>query len=99
MLCRRVSRLTIPSWPIAVPAPVCQDSPNVATAALNLAIDSVSPTPAEPATPASASAAERVLAAELQSRGEENGALSMMMNSMVRMVQAGQSSQSRWQDS
>lgn len=91
--------MTIASRAIAELGAVCQDSRSAAAAELNLGIDSVSPTPAAPPTQAAASAAERVLADELQSRGEENGALSMMMNSMVRMVQAGQSSQSRWQDS
>jgi hypothetical protein len=42
---------------------------------------------------------ERVLAAELQERGQSHDALSMMVSSMVRMVQAGKSSDSRWQAS
>ena len=37
----------------------------------------------------SVSAPEQVLAAELQNRGQSNDALSMMVSSMVRMVQAG----------
>jgi hypothetical protein len=41
-------------------------------------------------------AAERVLAAELQARGSENDALSMMVASMARMVQTGKASHSRW---
>ncbi|HYP03175.1 MAG TPA: hypothetical protein VER57_01355 [Cyanobium sp.] len=41
-------------------------------------------------------AAERVLAAELQARGAANDALSMMVTSMARMVQVGRSSDSRW---
>jgi hypothetical protein len=41
-------------------------------------------------------AAERVLAAELQARGATNDALSMMVTSMARMVQVGRSSDSRW---
>ncbi|MBM5797710.1 MAG: hypothetical protein FJ050_09230 [Cyanobacteria bacterium M_surface_7_m2_040] len=45
------------------------------------------------------SAPERVLAAELQSRGGSNGALSMMVSSMVHMVQAGKTPQSRWKAS
>ena len=45
------------------------------------------------------SAPEQVLAAELQNRGQSNDALSMMVSSMVRMVQAGKSSDSRWQAS
>jgi len=40
-----------------------------------------------------------VLAAELQSRGGSNGALSMMVSSMVHMVQAGKTPQSRWKAS
>ena len=47
----------------------------------------------------SVSAPEQVLAAELQNRGQSNYALSMMVSSMVRMVQAGKSSDSRWQAS
>ena len=42
------------------------------------------------------SAADRVIAAELQARGAGNDALAMMVNSMLRMVQAGKSSDSRW---
>jgi hypothetical protein len=45
------------------------------------------------------SAPERVLAAELQSRGDSTGALSMMVTSMVHMVQAGKTPQSRWKAS
>lgn len=65
-----------------------------APAPLNLALESGSDSHA-----AGGSAAEQVLDAELAGRGESHDALSMMMNSMVRMVQAGQSSQSRWKDS
>jgi hypothetical protein len=46
------------------------------------------------------SAPERVLASELQARGQAGGqpsdALSLMVSSMVRMVQAGKTSDSRW---
>lgn len=41
-------------------------------------------------------AAERVIAAELQSRGEASDALAMMVSSVARMVQAGRSSENRW---
>lgn len=41
-------------------------------------------------------AAERVIAAELQSRGEGCDALAMMVSSVARMVQAGRSSENRW---
>lgn len=44
----------------------------------------------------SPTAAERVLAAELQARANENDALSMMVASMARMVQCGKASDSRW---
>jgi hypothetical protein len=41
-------------------------------------------------------AAERVLAAELEDRHADNDALSMMVSSMARMVQAGKTRDSRW---
>lgn len=44
-------------------------------------------------------AAERVLAAELESRGGSCDALSMMVSSMARMVQVGRSRDSRWKAS
>lgn len=44
-------------------------------------------------------AAERVLAAELQNRSDDNNALSMMVSSMARMVQAGKTRDSRWKAS
>jgi len=44
-------------------------------------------------------AAEQVLAAELQARGDAADALSMMVSSIARMVQAGKSSDSRWKAS
>jgi hypothetical protein len=44
----------------------------------------------------SSRAPDLVLAAELQDRGQTSDALSMMVSSMVRMVQAGKSSDSRW---
>lgn len=44
-------------------------------------------------------ASERILAAELQVRGEATDALSMMVSSIARMVQAGKSSDSRWKAS
>jgi hypothetical protein len=44
-------------------------------------------------------ASERILAAELQARGEATDALSMMVSSIARMVQAGKSSDSRWKAS
>jgi hypothetical protein len=44
-------------------------------------------------------AAERVLAAELEARGEASEALSMMVSSIARMVQAGRCSDSPWKAS
>ena len=42
---------------------------------------------------------ERVLASELEGRTPNSDALSMMVSSMVRMVQAGKSGDSRWEAS
>ena len=42
---------------------------------------------------------ERVLASELEGRTPTSDALSMMVSSMVRMVQAGKSCDSRWEAS
>ena len=42
---------------------------------------------------------ERVLVSELEGRTAASDALSMMVSSMVRMVQAGKSSDSRWEAS
>ncbi|MFO7628815.1 MAG: hypothetical protein R6W06_04720 [Prochlorococcaceae cyanobacterium] len=44
-------------------------------------------------------AAERVLASELAGRDDSCGALSMMVGSMLRMVQAGKGSDSSWKAS
>jgi glyoxylate carboligase len=44
-------------------------------------------------------ASERVLAAELEARGDAHDALSMMVSSVVRMVQAGKTRDSRWKAS
>lgn len=44
-------------------------------------------------------AAERILAGELQARGNDSDALSMMVASMARMVQCGKASDSRWKAS
>ncbi len=75
----------------AVAALVCQDHLHSTCTALDLSASS---------TPSShASAPEQVLAAELQERGQSHDALSMMVSSMVRMVQAGKSSDSRWKAS
>jgi hypothetical protein len=57
------------------------------------------PQPAATAPQPAATAAQRVLEAELSGRSDDNDALSMMMSSMVRMVQAGQSNDSRWKAS
>jgi hypothetical protein len=44
----------------------------------------------------SRTASERVLAAELENRAGGCDALSMMVSSIARMVQAGRSSDNRW---
>lgn len=44
-------------------------------------------------------AAERVMTSEIQGRGASSDALSMMVSSVARMVQAGKSSDSRWKAS
>lgn len=44
-------------------------------------------------------AAERILAAEMAGRAESHDALSMMVGSMARMVQAGKTRDSRWKAS
>jgi 23S rRNA maturation-related 3'-5' exoribonuclease YhaM len=71
-------------------------APSAAAVPLNLALQSGSNHRAS--LTAGSSAADKVLEAELQARGDNHDALSMMMSSMVRMVQAGQTSQSRWKD-
>jgi hypothetical protein len=43
-------------------------------------------------------ASDRVLASELGARAEAHDALSMMVSSMARMVQAGRTRDSRWKD-
>jgi len=45
---------------------------------------------------AAPTAAERVIAAELEARGHDCDALAMMVSSVARMVQAGRSSENRW---
>lgn len=44
-------------------------------------------------------ASERVMAAELESRADSSDALSMMVSSIARMVQAGKTRDSRWKAS
>lgn len=60
---------------------------------------SLAEAPQQPITAPAATAAQRVLEAELSGRSDDNDALSMMMSSMVRMVQAGQTNDSRWKAS
>jgi len=48
------------------------------------------------ASPKALTASERVIAAELQARGQACDALSMMVSSVARMVQAGRCSENRW---
>lgn len=46
--------------------------------------------------PQALTASQRVIAAELQARGGACDALSMMVSSVARMVQAGRCSENRW---
>lgn len=57
-----------------------------------------SPSTAPTSSFSAPTAAERVLAAELQARDDAHDALSMMVSSMARMVQAGKTRESRWKD-
>jgi hypothetical protein len=57
---------------------------------------SLAVTSSEASLPHAPTAAERVIAAEHQARGEACDALSMMVSSVARMVQAGRSSENRW---
>jgi len=52
--------------------------------------------PTTHSTPKALTAAERVIAAELQARGDACDALSMMVSSVARMVQVGRCSENRW---
>lgn len=89
-----------------IPAPIlCQDPhvrpPVSLDLSLNLSFDHSRPSPARRAGASaigSGSVPERVMAAELGHRSQPSEALSMMVSSMVRMVQAGkgQAAGSRW---
>jgi hypothetical protein len=57
------------------------------------------PAAARSAPAAAPTAAERVLASELEARRDASDALSMMVSSIARMVQAGRSCDSRWKAS
>ncbi len=81
---RRMLRAPVPALDLFAALPTTKPSP--------------ASTPARPSTP-SATAAERVIAAELQGRGQSSDALSMMVSSMVRMVQVGKQRDSRWKAS
>ncbi|MEB3199480.1 MAG: hypothetical protein VKK62_02985 [Synechococcaceae cyanobacterium] len=50
-------------------------------------------------SPSAPTAAERILAAEMAGRGDSHDALSMMVGSIARMVQAGKTRDSRWKAS
>ena len=75
-------------YPSAIPA---QAAPATAARAI--------PAPTGHTFGINASGPERVLASELEGRTAASDALSMMVSSMVRMVQAGKSSDSRWEAS
>ena len=75
-------------YPSAIPA---QAAPAAATRSV--------PATSGQALGTNTSGPERVLASELEGRTPTSDALSMMVSSMVRMVQAGKSSDSRWEAS
>ncbi|CAK6694005.1 hypothetical protein BBFGKLBO_01557 [Synechococcus sp. CBW1107] len=85
-----------------LPAPIlCQDPRVRPRVSLDLSLDHSRPSPARRVgAPAigSGTVPERVMAAELGHRSQPSEALSMMVSSMVRMVQAGkgQAAGSRW---
>ncbi len=85
-----------------VPGPIlCQDPRVRAPTSLNLSFDHSRPSPARRVGVTAIGAGtvpERVMAAELGHRSQPSEALSMMVSSMVRMVQAGkgQAAGSRW---
>ncbi|MCS5692822.1 hypothetical protein NZK33_12620 [Cyanobium sp. FGCU-6] len=54
---------------------------------------------AQAASASGPTAAERILAAEMAGRAEGSDALSMMVGSIARMVQAGKTRDSRWKAS
>lgn len=60
---------------------------------------SASTRPAQERQQQSLTASERVMAAELEARGDTPDALSMMVSSIARMVQAGKTRDSRWKAS
>ncbi len=92
---------------LAGPAQVCKDPnlPKASVSALDLfaalptARPTAKPAPSDADQRPAATAAERVIAAELQGRGQSSDALSMMVSSMVRMVQVGKQRDSRWKAS
>lgn len=83
-------------------APIfCQDPLVRASVSLDLSFDQSRPSPARRVGANAIGAGtvpERVMAAELGHRSQPSEALSMMVSSMVRMVQAGkgQAAGSRW---
>lgn len=96
-----------PANQLAGPGWVCKDQnlPQVPVPALDLfaalptARPAAKPAPATTTCAPAATAAERVIASELQGRGQSSDALSMMVSSMVRMVQVGKQRDSRWKAS
>ena len=83
------------------PPILCQDPQVRPPASLDLSFDHSRPSPARrvgATAIGSGTVPERVMAAELGHRSQPSEALSMMVSSMVRMVQAGkgQAAGSRW---
>ena len=87
---------------MVIHAPIlCQDPQVRPPASLDLSFDHSRPSPARrvgATAIGSGTVPERVMAAELGHRSQPSEALSMMVSSMVRMVQAGkgQAADSRW---
>ena len=87
---------------MVIHAPIlCQDPQVGPPASLDLSFDHSRPSPARrvgATAIGSGTVPERVMAAELGHRSQPSEALSMMVSSMVRMVQAGkgQAAGSRW---
>ena len=93
------TNLDKPGGAAAIQPVVCQDQGLAWSAALDCFANHPSATFPKAATPPACSGPERVIADELENRASSNDALSMMVSSMVRMVQAGKTSDSRWKAS
>ena len=82
--------------PHATPHATLPAAPHAASYATRPAARLFSDQSGSSAGPKALTASERVIAAELQARGQACDALSMMVSSVARMVQAGRCSENRW---